>query len=147
MRIKCIHGYFIFEESYTGEASQFATRFNGPPIARVGEHFTFKPLSNASRYSIKGQDYLGAIATETFAGTPWEIMRANKLVFNFATGLVVPIATVTQVLEVSDAGAYYTSPGLILPGALLQNGSRVTDYVGWYVMDKAAFRYTQLGVE
>lgn len=147
VKINCVHGYFIFEESAAGQVSRFMSLFPGLSLVSKGEYFTFKTLADADTYSIAGSKYLGALSTETFEGKPWEVMRANNLVFNFQTDAVVPIATVTQRLELVATSNYFLSPGLILPGSLTDEGKRVKDYAAWYLFDSRKFKYSEVNIE
>jgi hypothetical protein len=144
LRITCLHGYFKFHETRAGEISKWASRY-GFDMVRIDDYFTFKQLEAAPDFSLQGLPYLGAVTTETFAGRPWEVMEANGLVFNFALGLVVPITSVTVTFRIDQAGNYFLSPGLILPGSVKVDGSRVKDYAAWFSFDTLKFRYSEVG--
>lgn len=146
MKIRCAHGFFIFEETRTGEVSEFVSRY-GLELASRDNYYTFAQLVDAPDFSIEGLAYLDAIATKSFAGNPWDVMRENSLVFNFNTGLVVPIAQITQTAKIAQAGNYYVSNGLILPGSLTDEGDRVTDYAAWFSFDTLKFRYSEVGFD
>jgi hypothetical protein len=107
-------------------------------------NFTFDFLKTAKRYSILGADYLGLPAVDTYAGEPWEVMRANSFVYNINTDEVVAISSITQRVEVARSENYFVSSGLILPGALTDDGSRVKDYSAWYLFDRQIFRYSEV---
>lgn len=143
MKVKCIHGYFIFDEILVGEISDFSSRY-GLTIVPSYDHFTFEFLEDAPKYSIEGGEYLGATAIATFEGEPWEVMRANGLVYDFTSGAVVPISTITQRASVNAAGRYYISNGLIIPGSLTDEGERVTDYSAHYSNAQLNFRYSEV---
>ncbi len=87
---------------------------------------------------------LPTIRSQTFAGPPWEVFRQNAVVYNFNTGLLVPLASITQLLDIDAAGNYFLSPGLILPGSLMDGGSRVTDYAAWFSTDTMKFKYSEV---
>lgn len=146
MKIACIHGYFKFLEERPGEISQFSNLF-GLELARSGDHFTFADLVDAPRYSIAGQTYLGAPATETFEGEPWEVMRENGLVYDFSQGLVVPIAAIVRSAPISQAGFYRVSNGMIVPGSVTEDGGRVTDYAAFYIPEIPGFKYSEVEYE
>lgn len=143
MKIDCLHGYFKFTESRIGELSDFASLFT-LDLSSQDDYFTFTPLVNAPKFSIEGGFYLGAIATKTFEGEPWEVMRENKLVFNFSTGKVVPIASITQRPQTGKAANYYFSDGLLLPGSVRDDGLRVTDYSAGYLFGSIKFKYSEV---
>lgn len=141
MRIECIHGYFIFTESKAGRLSDFMSRF-GLQIERSGDHFTFSDLVDAPDFSLAGGTFLGAPTTENYEGPAWEVMRANGLVYDFSAGLVVPIESILRTVRVQAAGNLYLSSGMILPGSIMEDGLRVTDYAAFY--ENLQFRYSEV---
>lgn len=147
VKIECDHGFFRFYETSQGEIARFLNIFSGFSLQRSTDHFIFKALADAETYSIAGMEYLGNVATETLEGKPWEIMRANGLVYDFSKDLVVPIASVTLRTKLIQASKYFSSPGLILPGSVTDGGSRVTEYVAWYSFKDASFRYSEVNLE
>lgn len=145
MKIRCNHGYFIFEETDTGEVSDFMSLF-GVTIVAKENYFTFEKLSSAEDYSIIGGTYLGVPAIKTFEGKPWDLMRENKLTYHFNSDLILPIETISDATEVQQAGSYFVARGLILPGSLL-NGVRIKSYTGFYLFDQQKFKYTEISNE
>lgn len=146
MKINCRHGYFIFEETKVGQISRFASLF-GLDIESNGEHFTFSDLIDAPDYSLPGGTFLGCPTTEVFAGAPWEVMRANDLVYNFQLGLVVPIASIVAPSQVKTSGNFFLSAGMILPGSVTDDGSRVTDYAAFFLQDEMKFKYSEISYD
>ncbi len=143
IKIKCLHGYFIFEELESGHLSKFASLF-GLAISMSGNHYTFDFLVDAPKYSILGKPYLGVPATATYEGEPWEVMKENNLIFDFTKGLVVPLLSVIRLAQVSQSNNYYVSPGLILPGSIKEDGSRVRNYSAWYSFQAMKFKYAEV---
>ena len=143
MRIKCLHGYFIFQELKVGQISDFMARF-GFDLVPVGSYYTFADLEDAPRYSLKGQQLLGNLATSNYEGEPWEIFEQNGLVYDFDKGLIVPITAIAVTTKVEQAGNRFLSPGLILPGSTTEGG-RVKDYSAWYSRDTLRFLYSEVG--
>jgi len=143
MRIKCLHGYFIFEESQAGDVSRFMSLY-GLSLVPKDNYYTFPLLELAPSYSFVGEDYLGVPATKLYEGLPWEVFKANKLVYDFRAGKVKPIASVATVLDLVQAANYSVSSGLILPGSITDDGSRVTDYSAWLLWDSFRFKYTEV---
>lgn len=119
----------------------------GLEIERNGDHFTFSDLVDAPDYSIAGGAFFGIPTTKTFEGPPWEVMRQNRLVYDFSRGLVVPIDSVLQPVTLASAGHYFLSTGMILPGSVTDDGSRVTDYAAFYNSDRASFKYSEVDYE
>lgn len=143
MRIKCLHGFFIFQETRVGQISQFMS-YSGLTLVPWRDFYTFEDLADAKSYSLEGQDYLGAIATENCEGNPWDIFEANGLVYNFNTGFIVPIASIAQNIQVTLAGNRFLSNGLILPGSITADGSRVKDYSAWFSRNTLRFLYSEV---
>jgi hypothetical protein len=107
-------------------------------------YFTFSELIDAPDFSIKGMAYLNTTALVNYAGTPWEVFEANGFAFNYDTGLVVPIASITKTVEIQASGDHYISAGLILPGSLTSTGQRVKSYMGWFIDDRLKFKYSEV---
>lgn len=146
MRIKCLHGYFIFEESKAGQVADLINLF-GFALSLKDGYYTFSSLAAAPEFSILGDTYLGALATKTFEGKPWEVMRENGLVYDFSKDQVVPIISVTQPIELSSTNRYFLSNGMILAGSLTDEGSRVKDYAAHYSFELAKFKYSEVSFE
>lgn len=144
MKVKCLHGFFIFEETRVGQVSDFMSS-TGLVIASRGPDYTFGPLVQAPTFSLKGTALMDATALKTFEGEPWEVFEANQVVYDFQRGLVVPIASISQKTRVSLAGNRYTSPGLILPGSVTEDGKRVRDYAAWFSRDRLTWLYSEVG--
>jgi hypothetical protein len=141
MRIDCLHGYYKFQETQAGELSQFANLF-GLELERSGDHFTFSDLVDAPTYSLPGGTFLGCPTLFTMEGPPWEVMRKNKLVYDFQKGLVVPSLAILTVCSLDQAGFSFVTNGMILGGSVTEDGSRVTDYAAFYNQSK--FRYSEV---
>ena len=146
MKIRCLHGFFMIEEVRAGEVSDFIS-VTGLSLVRKENYFTFEKLDLAPEFSLEGLDYLDAVAIKTFAGRPWDVMRENELVYDFNKDLVVPIATITQMVTLQAASNYYLAPGLILPGSLTDEGERVTDYAAWFSSDTGKFKYSEVTLD
>lgn len=141
LKINCLHGFFIFEESEPGQISRFTTLF-GLSFARWREAFTFENLENAPTFAISGQKYLNAAVDLTFAGEPWDIMKANGLVYNFGTGELIKKSEVKTLINLEQSGAYWLSSGLILPGSLLKDGRKIHSYNAHFSFNTLRFRYS-----
>lgn len=143
MIIQCVHGYFKFEENEPGEISKFISLF-GLSIERSGDHFTFEDLVDAPTHSIAGGTFLGVPTSVTFQGQPWEVMRANDLVYQFNLGLIMPIASVALPVKLSKSGNILVASGMIVPGSIMEDGSQVTDYLAHYSSFAKTFRYSEV---
>lgn len=147
MKIRCLHGYFIFEETRVSQVSDFM-RYTGLEIVPNGPYFTFSDLVDAPEYSFSSRAIeIGLTplpAIKTFAGEPWEVLEANEMVYDFALGLLRPITSVTQVVSIDDGANRFVSPGLILPGSITVEGQRVKDYAAWYSRDTQRFLYSEV---
>lgn len=143
MKIKCLHGFFIFEETKTAQAADFVS-LTGLALAPWRADFTFEALAAAPDYSLQGKALLGLPAVKTFEGEPWEVFAANGFVYNFSTGLMVPIASITTMVQIAAAGPVYFSPGLIQPGSLTPIGARVRDFSAWYSRSSQRWIYSEV---
>lgn len=143
MKINCIHGYFKFEEQMSGELATFASLY-GLEFARSGDHFTLSDLVDAPKHSLAGGSFLGCPTTETFEGEPWEVMRANELVYDFVTGAVVPIATIVRSAKLVQCENFFYASGMIVPGSVMEDGKRVKDYAALYLFSTNQFRYSEV---
>lgn len=143
MKIKCLHGFFIFEETRIGQASEFMG-YTGLSLVPWRDRYTFEFLEETPNYSIQGKSYLGFTALKTFAGEPWEVFAANGLVYDFSNDLVRPIETITTITQVRLAGDRFTSPGFILPGSITDDGKRVKDYAAFFSRETLRFQYTEV---
>lgn len=146
MEIKCLHGFFKFTEHSVGEVSQLASLFDLDLVLQ-DDYYTFSTLADAPKYSIIGLEYLGAVATKTFEGEPWQILKENGLIYDFLNDVVVPQLSIVQRVSIDESDFFYMSDGLILPGSVTDDGTRVTDYSAWYSFDEASFKYSEVGYE
>ena len=143
MKARCLHGYFLFEETKPGQISDFASRF-GVSIVPRGTYFTFEALADAPRYSIQGAPLLNLTATKTYEGEPWEVFEANGFVFDFDSNLLKPLLSVTQLVQIKTVGNKFISSGLILPGSLTDEGQRVKDYAAHYSKETLRWLYSEV---
>lgn len=142
MRVKCVHGFFIFDETGAGQIADWMS-LTGLSIAPWGDYYTFKDLIDAPDFSLAGAPLLGIPAIETFEGKPWEVFEANGFVYDFTLGLVRPIASVTMATEITQAGKFFVSPGLLLPGSVTAEG-KVKDFSGWYSRQRQTWHYSEV---
>lgn len=143
MRVKCLHGFFIFQETRVGQVSDFMS-LTDLSLVPWRDAYTFEDLADAPDFSIAGKTILGTPATKTIEGEPWEVFEGNEIVYNFNTGLVVPIAAITQQAVLQLAGNRFVSSGLILPGSLTAEGDRVKDYSAWFSRDTLRWLYSEV---
>jgi len=143
MRVDCQHGFFIFREDKVGEISDFVS-LSGLSIVRFRDQFTFETLAAVPEYSIDGSQFLGALATKTYAGEPGELFEQNELVYDFSRDLVVPISTITQVVTIKQSGRRIVTNGLILPGSLTEDLDKITGYSGYFLRDSLRWIYSEV---
>jgi hypothetical protein len=143
LKIKCLHGFFLFTETQVGQVSDF---IKGTEIELVAEndYFTFEKLIDAPHYSLVGKPYIGAVITSSLEGKPWEIMRENNLVYNLTLDLVVPLLSITQIVSVLNGGNKYLSNGLIQPGSLTTSGQRIISYTAWYNRGTQRWKFSEI---
>lgn len=143
MKVKCQHGYFTFSEIKVSQVYDFCF-LTGAVLVPKYFGYTFEDLKDAPNYSIAGAPLLNLVATQTFAGEPWEVFEANGVVYNFVTGLLVPLVSITEVISIDDAGNRAISSGLIIPGSLTALGQRVKNYSAWFSRDTARWLYSEV---
>lgn len=143
MKVKCLHGYFLFEETRSGQVSDFMS-LTGLSLVPKGSLYTFEQIQNAPDYSLKGKNILGLPAIETFEGLPWEVFAINKLIYNFNTGLMAKIDSINVEAKLYRGSSYYVSEGMILPGSRMAGGERVRDYSAWYSRDTQRWLYSEV---
>lgn len=147
MKIRCLHGYFIFEETRPSQVSDFM-RYTGLELVPKGPYFTFSDLVDAPEYSILGKPIeIGPTplpAIKTFSGLPWEVLEENNMVYDFQLGLLRPILSMTRVVSIGNGGNRYLADGLILPGSLTEGGQRVMNYAAWFSRETQRFMYTEV---
>lgn len=143
MRIRCLHGFFLFTEVRVGQVSDFMSRY-GLDLVAYGDHYTFATIESAPKYSLKNKQLLGNVAKVNFEGEPWQVFEKNGLVYDFDKDLVVPISTILDVTTISEAGNKFMSPGLIKPGSTTAGGKRVKDYSAWFSRDTLTFLYSEV---
>lgn len=146
MRIKCLHGYYMFEESKAGQIADFLNLFGFQLISKDG-YYTFSSLDSAPEFSIKGSTYLGAPCTKSFEGKPWEVMKQNGLVYDFVNDAVVALETIAYKIQLLETNSYFLSNGMIVAGSVRDDGSRVRDYAAHYLFDTAKFKYSEVSFE
>lgn len=134
MKLKCQHGFFYFEETRIGEASDFIST-SGLDLVPWRAGYTFELLGDVPAYTLAGKAFLGLPATKSYEGEPGVLFEQNGVVYDFTKGILVPIASVTQRTTVELAGNRFISPGLILPGSIT-DGGRVKDYAAWFTRDR-----------
>lgn len=146
MKVECNHGYFKFTETQAGQITHFMSLFD-LDISRSGDHFTFTDLVDAPHYSLAGGLFLDCPTLSTFEGTPAEVMRDNNLVYDFTLGLVVPIVSIIAHAKLSRSGFYFVSTGMLMPGSIKEDGSRVKDYSAQFLFDRVNFKYSEINYE
>jgi hypothetical protein len=144
VKVNCLHGYFKFKERAVGQISDFISYY-GFALELKDDYYTFATLKDAPEYSIAGNLYLGAPAIKTFEGKPWEVMKENKLVYDFTVDKVVPILSIVQPVQITSTDRYLLTSGMLLPGSLTDEGLRVTDYAAFYLFETIKFKYTEVG--
>lgn len=143
MRVRCLHGYFIFDEMRQGQISDFMN-LTGLSLVPKDNYYTFEGLEDAPEHSLVGKTLLNLPAIALFEGKPWEVFEANEFVFDFTTGLLVPITSIARIIEIKQAGNMFVTNGLIQPGSLTAEGKRVKDYAAWFSRDRLTWHYSEV---
>lgn len=128
---------------FSGQIATFCQTY-GFDIELQDQYYTFSTLLDAPTYSVAGDTYLGAPCIKTFEGPPWEVMRQNKLVYNFVLDQVVPILSVKQTAHIYQTDMYFLSDGMLMAGTLTDAGKVITDYAAHYIFNVAKFKYSEI---
>lgn len=144
MRVRCLHGYFIFEETRVGQVSDFMS-YTGLSLVPKGPYYTFESLENAPNYSLAGKELLlGVNAIETFEGPPWEVFEANGMIYDFTTDTLKPILSVAINTQLQASGNRYISPGFLLPGSVIAGGQRIKNFDGYWSRESFRWLYSEV---
>ncbi len=144
MKIKCQHGFFTFEPEAYAEVVEFSNLI-GMDIVPYGDKYTFDGLQLAPDFSVKDALKFGYPNTITFEGEPWEVFERNAVVFDFLTGTVVPIASVTKIVKLELAANNFFFNGLIPAGAKTPDGQVIKNYSAWFFFSSNRFIYSEVG--
>lgn len=146
MIIKCLHGFYLFEETEVGEVSEFM-RLTGLNLVSRDSYFTFSSLLDVENYSLKGKSIGSAIGLKAFEGEPWEVFRANGLVYDFVNDLIVPISSIASQVRIEAGVNRLIANGLVMAGAFNQFGVQIKGYKGFYIRENAHWLLTEVTYE
>lgn len=142
MKLKCLHGYYIFSETKPGQISDFI-KLSGYDLVLKNGVYIFNALVDAPKYSIKGKSYLGVTASKTFEGEVWEVFEQNNFVFDFTKNKLVNITSINGSFDLRQNGNYYTANGMILAGTKASD-MVVKSYTGFF--SRVSYAWTYSGV-
>lgn len=132
MRVVCRHGHFAFYPKDQTEVLRLKTVYD-LELEAENDYFTFPGLIGLPRWSQAGLVYAAPIvASVTYeAQNPWEVMRANDVVYSLALGTLVLSASITEQVRLSQTDACaVVRKILIQPGSILPTGVPLLGYVG-----------------
>lgn len=143
MKITCINGYFIFKEDRSGEIARFNSMY-AQDLISVYDYYTFKMLAEFPKYSIAGKPLLGVPAIATFEGKPWDILEANKMVYDFSARKVMPILKVMDRVDPKRQYDNWSFDGLIKAGSKDPYWNIISGYNCVLNLEKFQFFYSDL---
>lgn len=147
MRVLCRSGHLAFYPRTSTEISRFCSYFK-QELVRVEDYYTFPNLADAEDYSLVGKPYLNLPAIKTFEGNPWDVLSENKFVYNLATGLIVPAASITFLIQMPQVGFFFLpSVQLIQPGSIDTSGQQILSYSAEYVQDTFQLKVSEFDYE
>lgn len=146
MKIKCLHGFFIIEETSIAEVSEFM-RDTGLTVVPYGDNYTFDFIADAPEFSLEGMDYLGFTAVANYEGKPWEIFKANGIVYDFIKKELVSLNSIVSQSTIKKAGNKYYANGIVKAGTIATNGKRILDYNLFYSSRRSSWLYSGVGYE
>jgi hypothetical protein len=132
----------MFSETKVGQVSDFM-RYTGFELVPVEDFYTFAQLEDAPNFSLAGKPFLDFPAIATHEGKPWQVFQANECVFNFVSGLVVPISSIVNPISLFEAGNRFVSKGLIQPGSVYK-ARIVSGFDGWFSRDSLNWVYSEV---
>lgn len=138
MRVLVRHGHFAFYPTKREDALHFQRLFK-LALVREGDFYTFEGLQGLPRWSQVGRLFGTLPATATYEGRgPWDVMAANDWVYSLGTGLLIPTATVSETVEITQSRDFaIAGKPLIQPGAVLTGDANVLlGYEGFLDLDR-----------
>lgn len=145
MRVVCENGYYRFYPKRSSEVFLFCDYFNFA-LLRKGNYYTFPFLVNAPDHSIITKPYLNLLANALYEGNPWEVMGANRFVYNINSQILVPLDSVSTVIELIDTGdCFVPDVTMIQAGSLNRTGRRIKSFDSFF--HQAYLQLRVVGVE
>ena len=146
MKILCVHGYFYFYEEESGEVATFNSYYN-QDLTLNADHYTFAALKELSNYSIEGNVYGDSLATKTYTGEIYEILRQNNLVYNFLLKVTVNKNTIATLVKPIKSYKFYIYNGLILPGSFQSDNKLILGYTCKVNLKELIYRYGEFSYD
>lgn len=142
MRIECENGYYSFYPEKQTDLYLFVN-YLGIELVKKGDHYTYPLLSTLPNYVISPTPYGGFPSQYSFEGTPKEIMKEFDLVYNLATGILVPAESIAINAKLKSlAKNWISETAMIQSGTIIGSGRiRSYDAVFDFDMRKTIVRY------
>lgn len=147
MRLLCRHGHYAFYPLKAFEISVF-NNFYGAGLVREKDYYTFPGQVGAPDYSFIGEPYMNIPGVVRYEGKPWEVMRENGFVFNLATGLFVPAASIVTVINLTMTGQFFLAQNAIIQaGSFDATGQKVLSYDAEFWIEQNQLRVIEYNYE
>lgn len=142
MRINCENGYYSFYPEMKTDLYLFVN-YLGIELVWNGDHYTYPLLKTLPEYVIKPFPYGGFPSTETYEGTPKEIMKQLDLVYNLATGFLVPAETIILSAKLYSLNKNWISETSMIQAGTIVGSGRIRSFDGVFDfnMRKTIVRY------
>lgn len=129
MRVDCLNGFYRFYPDNVGDLRVWAKWYDA--LEKRDNYYTFPALAKAPDHSFKGRIIDDVTYTANYAGEPWEVLKANNLTYDIATGAVVNKYLITDFINLDD-GLIINTP--FLPQAYSISGfvNRVSGFSGYW---------------
>lgn len=104
-------------------------------LVREDDYYTYPALKGLKRYSIVASPYGGLPAVATYEGRhPWEVLRANDLVYSLALEALVPKASVQLLVKpvLVDDGYFVCETPMLQPGSRDALGQQILSFDGFF---------------
>lgn len=142
MRINCESGYYSFYPDRQ-EDLYWLVNYLGIELVWNVDHYTYPTLASLKKYVISPQLYGGFPSSKTFEGTPKEIMKELNLVYNLATGLLVPKESIILSGKLVSLRTKWMSERSMIQSGMIIGSGRITSFDGLFDFDlrKTIVRY------
>lgn len=140
MRLVCNHGYYMFYPENEADVSNFF-RYRQIELFKKDDYYTFKELLDLENYSLQGHKYSNAVAIKNFEGSPWEVMRANKLVYSLLLKSLVPVESITLMNDFTLSNDVYLTANNLPQAGAFDSMGRVLSFDAVVYRNDTIVRY------
>lgn len=134
MKINCENGYYSFYPELQRDLYLF-TNFLGIELVWNIDHYTYPLLKDLKNYVISPNPYGSFPTPYPFEGTPKQIMKEFDLVYNLATGTLVPFSSVVLSGRLTSLGPNWMSERAMIQSGMFIGSGKIRSYDGVFDFD------------